>query len=92
MESKNTLKGCSRAKISRYRPTAITPMSSAARPMRATRASILVPVKFRTRATSSSATENSSVVSRVSSTPKVLATKPEPNCATAVIVTIIAQM
>ena len=86
------LKGCLRSKINRYRPTAITPMSSAARPMRATRARVLVPVKFRTKATSSSATENSSVLPRVSSTPKVLATKPEPNWATAVIVTIIAQM
>ena len=70
----------------------MTPMSSAARPMRATRASHFVPVKLIASAMSSRARVSTSPVVGVASTPNRLAAKPDPYSATAVIVTIMAQM
>ena len=67
-------------------------MSSAARPMRATRASHFVPVRLMPRAITSRPSVSHRVVSAVCSMPNRLAAKPEPYSDTAVIVTIIAQM
>ncbi len=73
-------------------PTAITPTSSAARPIRATVPSVFVPVKLSASATTSSSTVRPNVASLVAGMPNRLARNPLPYSATAVMVTIIAQM
>ena len=70
----------------------MTPISSAARPMRATRARDFVPEKLMAKAASKNASVMMSVDVLVTSMPNRLAAKPDPYSATAVIVTIIAQM
>ncbi len=92
IELKNTLNDWWRWKISRYSPTAMTPISSAASPIRATRPRVLVPEKLKPRATTRKRIDRSTVTSLVTGMLNRLARKPLPNSATAVIVTIMAQM
>ena len=68
----------------------MTPMSSAASPILATRASMWVPLKLISRASTKSATAVSNSSSLDRSKPNNAATKPPPNSATAVTVTITA--
>ena len=91
MESKKTLNSCLRWKMSRYRPRPITPISSAARPIRATRANVFVPEKLNAKATTRNSTERPRVTSFVTGALIRLPRKSLPNSATAVIVTSIAQ-
>ncbi len=67
-------------------------MSSAASPIRATRASVFVPEKFRPNAATRKAIERPRVTSLVAGALIRLARNPVPNSATAVMVTSIAQM
>ena len=70
----------------------MTPMSSAKRPILAMRASHLVPEKLIASASSSRPSAKARLTAGVSSALKRLARKPAPNSATAVIVTMSAQM
>jgi hypothetical protein len=70
----------------------MTPISSAASPILATRASVRVPLTLAIRARTRSPSAVSRTTPGVASTPNSAATKPPPNSATAVIVTITAQM
>ena len=92
IESKKTENEFTRLNVSRYSPSATTPMSSAANPIFATRASMWVPLKLTANASSSSATAVPNWMTGVCSIPKSDETKPPPNSATAVTVTMTAQM
>ncbi|MDT4850969.1 hypothetical protein FQZ97_851360 [compost metagenome] len=95
MVSKNTEKSLWRSNTSRYRPMAITPMSSAAKPALAIRESVFVPVMFNRRPTSSIAPAINALNPGVTGTPTLslvpvnkFATKLEPNIAVVAIATI----
>ena len=90
IESKKTENEFTRLKASRYSPSATTPTSSAANPILATRASMCVPLKLTANASSSSPTAVTNWMTGVCSIPKSDATKPPPNSATAVTVTMTA--
>ncbi len=92
MVSKKIENGCTRWNSSRYRPSTITPISSAASPILATRASVRVPLTLAISAMASRPTAVRSTTPGVAATPNRAATNPPPNSATAVIVTITAQM
>ncbi|MNE22487.1 hypothetical protein D3C76_1291110 [compost metagenome] len=95
MVSKNIEKSLWRSNIRRYKPTATTPTSSAARPAPAIRESVLVPVMFSSSPISSIAPAIIALMPGVTVTPTLsrvpvnrLATKLEPNMAVVAIATI----